>query len=1307
MKNSKKLLVFLIALLALVMVLASCDGFGDLFGGDTDDSTGSSVSSTTGSSNKAPGGTTNSSNNTGTSEDVPGGEDEPKDPAHEHEWGEWITIIEPVCKYGFKARECTSCGYTEMKIMQPEHSYVDYEDKEPTCSEKGWKPYQLCELCGDNNYEELPATGHNPVWETEVEATCTGNGSEVYMCQNCLMILDRRDIPAHGHEVVDGACIHCGLAEIKVVVKYEYADGAKAADDYELTLWTGDSYYVESPDIEGYMPDAPVVSGVATEGLEIKVIYSPVSIQSIVRIDSVDLGNVAYNTPFADLALPSTVKGYTSTGREVALTAFWSAASYSATTYGAQTISGVAVANYGYVISCSNVIEANLTITTNVITAINPMDLGKLPINTPYAGLGLPSTASVTTSTGAIYYVPVVWDAYSYDSSVPGEHTITGALNLEDGFVLADGVENLATIKFELSEKMYGTADIVFIIDTTGSMYNEIQNVRNNISRFADRLESEGVSVRWALLEYRDITCDGVDSTRVVYCGSSEWYIDVDAYKNSIAGLHVTGGGDLPETVVDALKASTYLESREAAKAFYIVVTDANYKSNNSYGVSGMPEMIDELVEKEIVASVVTKTNYYNDYRSLTDSTNGILANIDGDFASELWRLCDLITEEVIYGDVVRIEIVTKPSKTAYVSGDYFDGTGMIVRAYYESGLSREVTGYGVYPYGALQVTDTSVEINYRGKTATVEITVEKADIPVTGIVISDSEITLRVGQTATVTATVLPSNATNSGFVWSTLNPNVAVVENGVIKAIAAGQTYITATTLDGGFTASVRVKVEPKQVDVAGIYTDIGAAAIVVGDSIYVNAVVLPENATNKDVIWSSSNSSVAIVENGLITGISEGTTTITVATADGGYEAKVFVVVLEQTGTVEGVVRDDVTNGTISGVSVKLYKDSTLVVSTTTGSDGRYVIESLAYGEYYVEFSKSGYETLSFYVEIDESWTNGSVGLTPSSMYGTISGRVYKSGTSTVLSGVSVKLYINGTYVTSTTTGSNGIYTFSDVAYGSYVITYDLSGYVSASRNYTLNQYSTLVDNTYLAVDSSTLPGYATGYAKDATTDNGISGITVYVRSGNGNTTGTVLHTLTTGTNGYYTTQSLSAGNYTLQFVDNRSVSTKYITGYINVTITGNTTSSNNNVSLSQPVAADTMRIVLTWGAQSRDLDSHILVKDGSNKYHIYYSNKTQSGSGASLDVDITEGYGPETVTVSLKENGKYVYYIHNFSSSSGVSIGNSDAKIKIYIGTEVYEFTAPSGTGNYWKVFSYDAATGEFTFHNQIVSSEPAI
>ena len=253
-------------------------------------------------------------------------------------------------------------------------------------------------------------------------------------------------------------------------------------------------------------------------------------------------------------------------------------------------------------------------------------------------------------------------------------------------------------------------------------------------------LEREGVSVRWALIEYRDITCDGLDTTIIIYCGSSDWYIDVDAYKDAISRLIVSGGGDREETVIDALKTATLLETRADAQSFYIVVTDADYKINNQYGISSMSAMINELKANETITSVVTKTTYYNVYRNLTDGTGGILANIDGNFASELWKLSDLIIEDVVFGSVESIEITTAPSKTRYTSGDYFDETEWKLKQSIHQ-VQKYVTGYSVSPTRALSVSDSSVEINYRGRIAALPITVTETARPVTGVSVNPSLI--------------------------------------------------------------------------------------------------------------------------------------------------------------------------------------------------------------------------------------------------------------------------------------------------------------------------------------------------------------------------------------------------------------------------------------------------------------------------------------------------------------------------------------------------------------------------------------
>ena len=1141
-------------------------------------------------------------------------------PEPEHNFGEWVVIVEPVCQYGLGARECSDCGKTEVDMLDPVHDFEYFESKEPSCTSIGWNAYKTCKLCGLSDYEQKTELGHDASWIVQDEATCTEHGTIVYKCATCLMILDTDTIEPTGHDFDGKQCKNCGLSKNEIIIHYVYSDGTEAAPDYNGFFMDGEVYSISSPEIEGFVADQLLVSAQASDDVEITVTYAVITLQKIVRIDGVSLGRVEYNTPYSSLRLPTTVQGYTASGNAVSLKVYWDSSTYTPTAYGAQTIYGVASAGYGYMLDCSSQVSATLNVATNVVVEILPMDLGKLPLNTSYDGLGLPSTAAVRVESGAIYYVPVEWNAYEYDKTVAGEHTISGSVELSSGFSFASGVDGTAQITFELSEKMYGTADIVFLIDTTGSMWGEIQNVKNNVSKFAQDLENAGVSVRWALLEYRDITCDGLNSTKVIYCGASEWYIDVASYERAIASLSVNGGGDREETVIDALKAATYLDSREDAKTFYIVVTDADYKTNNRYDISGMNEMINELVDKETVTSVVTKTTYYDVYRNLTDRTNGILANIDGDFARELWRLTDMIAEDVVYGDVVSIEIVQNPTKTVYTAGDYFDGNGMIVRALYESGLYRDVTGYGVSPYSALQLSDTFVEINYRGKTASVSITVNEPEIPVERVTLSEVNVVLTEEELFELVATVYPTNAINKGVVWDTMNPNVATVdENGTVCAIGTGTTQIVVTTLDGAHTAIANITVNPKPVSVEGIYTDVGALELEPGDEATITVTVLPSNATNKNVIWSSSNESVVTVENGVVTAVSDGTATITVTTVDGEFSARVFV-------------------------EVKTDK-------------------------------------------------------------GSFTGRVYQSDSSLLLSGVTVELIQNGVAVATATTDSMGTYKFENVSYGQYKIVYSKDGYVTAERTYTVQIENDQLDNTYLARDISSLPGYVTGYAKDATTANGISGIKVYVRAGAGNTTGEIIQTLTTSSSGYYTTNGLTPGNYTLQFVDESSSSTKYISQYINVAVTGDTTLSNQNVALVKPVGANSMKIVLSWGSSPSDLDSHLNIQTGSSTYHVYYSTKAPSGANASLDVDDTSYYGPETITVtSIYSNGVYTYYVHNYSGGN-TEIQNSNAVVTLTIGDRAYTFNAPNGSGLYWNVFTYNAQTGELTVNNVITNTAP--
>ena len=166
--------------------------------------------------------------------------------------------------------------------------------------------------------------------------------------------------------------------------------------------------------------------------------------------------------------------------------------------------------------------------------------------------------------------------------------------------------------------------------------------------------------------------------------------------------------------------------------------------------------------------------------------------------------------------------------------------------------------------------------------------------VKVTGIDIAQSSLTIQEGNSANIEYTISPSNATNKTVVWTTSNDKVATVTNGKVTGISAGTAKITAKTSDGGFTDSIDVTVTASQVAVIGVILDKTSIAIEAGSTSTIVATVQPSNAANKAVTWATSNSAVATVADGVVTGVAAGTATITAITVDGGKTATCNVTV-----------------------------------------------------------------------------------------------------------------------------------------------------------------------------------------------------------------------------------------------------------------------------------------------------------------------------------------------------------------------------------------------------------------------------
>jgi uncharacterized protein YjdB len=208
---------------------------------------------------------------------------------------------------------------------------------------------------------------------------------------------------------------------------------------------------------------------------------------------------------------------------------------------------------------------------------------------------------------------------------------------------------------------------------------------------------------------------------------------------------------------------------------------------------------------------------------------------------------------------------------------------------------------------GTATVTVTSDDGQFG---ASCVVTVQTQTIAVTGVSLNRTTATVTVNGVESLTGTLTPSNASNKGVTWSSNDVSVATVDgNGRVAGVAAGTATVTVTSDDGGFTASCIVTVQEPTVAVTGVSLGKAATTVYAGEVEDLTYTVSPDNATNTNVVWSSSNTSVATVDgNGRVTGVAAGTTIVTVTSSDDGrFYANCVVTVSTQTVAVTGVALD----------------------------------------------------------------------------------------------------------------------------------------------------------------------------------------------------------------------------------------------------------------------------------------------------------------------------------------------------------------------------------------------------------------
>lgn len=176
----------------------------------------------------------------------------------------------------------------------------------------------------------------------------------------------------------------------------------------------------------------------------------------------------------------------------------------------------------------------------------------------------------------------------------------------------------------------------------------------------------------------------------------------------------------------------------------------------------------------------------------------------------------------------------------------------------------------------------------------------EPVPVKVESVELSRNELILTVDEKIQLKAIILPDNAENKSVYWVSEKSEVAIVEDGLVTAIASGTTTVIAISDDGGKKATCTVTVVPKPILVTGVTLNEENIRLFLGHEVTLTARVIPSDATNTDLIWETSNKFVATVADGTVKAVGRGSSVITVKTKDGGFKAECVVNVTEECQT-----------------------------------------------------------------------------------------------------------------------------------------------------------------------------------------------------------------------------------------------------------------------------------------------------------------------------------------------------------------------------------------------------------------------
>jgi hypothetical protein len=161
-------------------------------------------------------------------------------------------------------------------------------------------------------------------------------------------------------------------------------------------------------------------------------------------------------------------------------------------------------------------------------------------------------------------------------------------------------------------------ADIVVLMDTTGSMSRSIATLKDKCLAFSRALQAKQLQHRFALIGFGD-------ASEEEWLDRRDFTDQAEQFQQAVADIRRFDGGDLPESALDALEVALTLPFAEAASPRLYLVTDAQYHEPTKSGVT-LPALVQKMAERHILLSVFTREEFHPDYRKLTAGSGNVQA---------------------------------------------------------------------------------------------------------------------------------------------------------------------------------------------------------------------------------------------------------------------------------------------------------------------------------------------------------------------------------------------------------------------------------------------------------------------------------------------------------------------------------------------------------------------------------------------------------------------------------------------------------------------------------------------------------